>query len=231
MVFDFNSFDYLSFDVYGTLIDWESGIVAALRPILERHGLDWDDDRILDAFAGTESVAQQPPYKSYRDVLTSVLKQIGEYHGFDPEPHDLAAFSGSVPDWPAFPDSAEALQTLAKHFSLAVITNCDDDLFAASNRKLGVEFDVIMTAERAQVYKPDLRPFHLTIERIGGDASRLLHVAQSMFHDHEPAKKLGLTTVWINRRHDKPGLGATPPASAVPDLELPDLASLAAMCG
>lgn len=224
---DLSQFDVLSFDVYGTLIDWETGIVTALRPILDRHGLHWDDNRILDAFAATESVAQQPPYSTYREVLTDVLCQIGDAHDFIPEPEDLAAFSGSVPNWPAFPDSAESLAVLTQHAALAVITNCDDDLFAESNRKLGVEFDFIVTAEQARVYKPDLQPFHLMIERIDGDSRRLLHVAQSMFHDHEPAKKLGLTTVWINRRHGKPGLGATPPASATPDLELPDLRSLA----
>jgi 2-haloacid dehalogenase len=226
---DVSQFDVLSFDVYGTLIDWETGIVTALRPILERYSLHWENDQILDAFAATESIAQQPPYSTYCEVLADVLRQIGEANGFNPEPDDLAAFAGSVPDWPAFSDSAESLAVLKQHASLAVITNCDDDLFAESNRKLGVEFDFIVTAEQARVYKPDLHPFYLMIERIGGDSRRLLHVAQSMFHDHEPAKKLGLTTVWINRRHDKPGLGATPPAQAVPDLELPDLRSLAAL--
>lgn len=226
-----NSFDYMSFDVYGTLIDWETGIVQALRPILASHGFDWKDDQLLDAFAKYETVAQQPPYSAYREVLSDVLEFVGQEHGFRPTTDDLLAFSSSVPDWPAFPDSAESLAILNQHFKLAVITNCDDDLFAESNRKLGVEFDVVVTAEQAGVYKPDLRPFHITIERIGGDSSRLLHVAQSMYHDHEPAKKVGLTTVWIDRRHDKSGLGATPPASATPDLTLPDLRSLAAMCG
>ena len=223
-------FSFLSFDVYGTLIDWETGIVQALRPILEQYGLDWSDNQILDAFAANESIAQQSPYSTYRDVLAEVLERIGAEHNVRPTTDDLLAFSSSVPDWPAFPDSAESLAILKQHFKLAVITNSDDDLFAQSNRKLGVEFDVIVTAEQAGVYKPDLRPFHMTIDRVGGDPSTLLHVAQSMFHDHEPAKKLGLTTVWINRRHDKPGLGATPPATATPDLELPNLRSLAAMC-
>jgi 2-haloacid dehalogenase len=228
-VINLQAFSYLSFDVYGTLIDWETGIVQALRPILERHGLDWTDNQILDAFAANESIAQQPPYSTYREVLTEVLERIGREHAFHPSEGDSRLFSGSVAEWPAFPDSAEALQALKRHFKLAVITNCDDDLFAESNKKLGVEIDVVVTAEQAGAYKPDLRPFHLTIDRIGGDTSRLLHVAQSMFHDHAPAKKLGLTTVWINRRHDKPGLGATPPADATPDLELPDLQSLAAL--
>lgn len=226
-----DQFDYLSFDVYGTLIDWETGIVEALRPILIRHELEWSDNQILDAFAANESVAQQSPYSTYREVLTEVLQRIGAANGFIPTPDDLQAFSSSVPNWPAFPDSAESLAILKQHFRLAVITNCDDDLFAESNRKLGVQFDVIVTAEQAGVYKPDLQPFHMTIERIGGDPGRLLHVAQSMFHDHEPAKKLGLASVWINRRHGKRGGGATPPAQATPDLELPDLRSLAALCG
>jgi 2-haloacid dehalogenase len=227
---DIKQFDFMSFDVYGTLIDWETGIVQALRPILQSHGLEWSNDEILDAFAANESIAQQPPYARYRDVLTEVLERIGADNNFRPTTDDLLAFSSSVPDWPAFPDSPESLAILKQHFKLAVITNCDDDLFAESRKKLGVEFDIVVTAEQAGMYKPGLRPFHMTIERIGGNTDRLLHVAQSMFHDHEPGKRLGLTTVWINRRHDKPGLGATPPASATPDLELPDLHSLAALC-
>jgi 2-haloacid dehalogenase len=226
-----DQFEFLSFDVYGTLIDWETGIVTALRPILQRHGRDWSDNEILDAFAVNESIAQQPPYSTYREVLTEVLERTGQEHGFEPTGEDLEAFASSVPAWPAFPDSVEALAELKRHFRLAVITNCDDDLFAESNKKLGVEFDVVVTAEQAGVYKPDLKPFRMTVERIGGDQSKLLHVAQSLFHDHEPAKKLGLTSVWINRRHGKSGGGATPPAHAKPDLELPDLRSLAAMCG
>lgn len=221
------TFEYMSFDVYGTLIDWETGIVQSLRPILRDNGLDWSDNEILDAFAANESIAQEAPYSTYRDVLSTVLERIAEQHGIRPTTDELEAFANSVPDWPAFDDSAGALAVLRQYFKLAVITNCDDDLFAESARKLGVDFDVTVTAEQARVYKPDLRPFETAIERIGGDAERLVHVAQSMFHDLEPAKKLGLTTIWINRRHDKPGLGATPPAEAVPDLELPDLRSLA----
>jgi 2-haloacid dehalogenase len=223
------SFEYMSFDVYGTLIDWETGIVQALRPVLVKHGFEWSDDQILDGFARYETIAQQPPYSKYPEVLSEVLQRIGSEHGFAPDGEDLAAFAGSVPDWPAFPDSAESLATLKEHVRLAVVTNCDDDLFAASNAKLGVEFDVVVTAEQAGMYKPALKPFHLLFERIGGSTDRLLHVAQSMYHDHEPAKKLGLTTVWINRRKGKDGLGATPPANAQPDLELPDLRSLADM--
>jgi 2-haloacid dehalogenase len=227
---EFSRFTHMSFDVYGTLIDWESGIVQALRPILESHGFQWNHDTILDAFAKYETLAQQPPYSTYRDVLAEVLHRIGDEHGFRPTTDDLLAFSSSVPDWPAFADSAESLAELKKHFKLAVITNCDDSLFEESNRNLGVVFDIIVTAEQAREYKPGLKPFHLTLEQVGEDPGNLIHVAQSMYHDHAPAKSLGLTTVWINRRHDKPGLGATPPATATPDLELPDLRSLVSLC-
>lgn len=225
---NFHSFNYMSFDVHGTLIDWETGIVQSLRPILRNHNLEWSDNQILEAFARNESIVQQPPYLTYRAVLSGVLERIGEQNDFHPTPDDLQSFSSSVPDWPAFPDSAESLRLLKERYRLGVITNCDDDLFAASNQKLGVEFDFIVTAEQARAYKPNRRPFELAFERIGGDRTKLLHVAQSMFHDHEPAKSLGLTTVWINRRHGKPGLGATPAASALPDLEVPDLRQLVA---
>jgi 2-haloacid dehalogenase len=131
-------------------------------------------------------------------------------------------------DWPAFPDSAAALATLRRRFALAVITNCDDDLFAASNRRLGVDFDIVVTAQQVGSYKPSVRNFEVAFERIDRPRDRILHVAQSLFHDHVPAKALGLTTCWINRRHDRPGGGATPPAEAAPDLEFPSMAAFAA---
>ena len=137
-------------------------------------------------------------------------------------------FGGSVVDWPAFPDSAAALARLQTRYRLGVITNCDDDLFAASNRRLVVDFDWVITAEQAQGYKPRRANFELAFERVDVLHERILHVAQSLFHDHVPAKALGMTTVWINRRHDRAGSGATPPADAIPDLVFQDMASFAA---
>src|SRR4029079_17773806 len=122
-----------------------------------------------------------------------------------------------------------ALQRLQTRFGLGVITNCDDDLFAASNERLGVTFDWVVTAQQAKRYKPNPRGFELAFERIGLPTTRILHVAQSLFHDHVPAKRLGLSTVWVNRRGDRPGSGATPPAEATPDVEAPDMATLAAL--
>ena len=132
--------------------------------------------------------------------------------GWKPTAAELATFGGSVVDWPAFPDSAEALARLHGRFRLAVITNCDDDLFAASNRRLGVTFDHVITAQQVGSYKPSHRNFEVAFERIGVPRQRILHVAQSLFHDHVPAKELGMTTAWIDRRHGRAGSGATPPA-------------------
>jgi 2-haloacid dehalogenase len=227
-VIDFSHYDTLSFDCYGTLIDWETGIVEAVRPVLAARDVTMLDEQILESFATHETdVQQSTPFRSYREVLATVLERICEPHAFKPSDAELAEFSESVAHWPAFPDSAQALARLKQHFSLAVITNCDDDLFAQSNRKLGVEFDWIITAQQAEAYKPAPGPFHLAFERIETPTERLLHVAQSLFHDHAPGKAAGLTTVWINRRAGRSGIGATPPADVTPDLELPDLQSLA----
>jgi 2-haloacid dehalogenase len=136
-------------------------------------------------------------------------------------------FGASVGDWPAFPDSADALTRLKQRYRLGVITNCDDDLFARSNRRLGVTFDWVITAQQVGSYKPNPRNFEVAFQRMGVPRDRILHVAQSLFHDHVPAKRLGLTTAWINRRHDRSGSGATPPAEAKPDLETPDMATFA----
>ena len=184
---------------------------------------------MLSRFARHEAKAEAGPYMIYRDVLASALSGVAEELGFEPSPAELAAFGGSVADWPAFPDSAAALQRLKRRYRLGVITNCDDDLFAASNAKLGVEFDWVVTAQQAGAYKPSHRNFECAFETIDAPRERILHVAQSLFHDHVPAKELGLSSVWIDRRRGADGFGATPPASAEPDLAVPDLAALAAV--
>jgi 2-haloacid dehalogenase len=188
-----------------------------------------DDEELLARHAGHEASIEAGPYLRYREVLARGLAGLCAELDIRPDPDELAAFGGSVADWPAFPDSTEALARLHERFELAVITNCDDDLFAASNRRLGVDFDFVITAQQAGGYKPSHRNFELAFERIGRPRDRILHVAQSLFHDHVPAKALGLTTAWINRRHDRPGSGATPPAEATPDLVAPDMATFAAL--
>ena len=228
---DFDAFDVLTFDCYGTLIDWEAGILAALRAPMAAHAITAGDDQLLEAFARHEAAAEAGPYRRYREVLGSVLTamiaELGEGTGAVATPEEVVVFGGSVADWPAFPDSSAALARLHERFKLGVITNCDDDLFAASEARLGTTFDWVVTAEQATRYKPNPRGFELMFERVGLPPARILHVAQSLFHDHVTAKRLGLSTVWVDRRWDRPGSGATPPAEAIPDLRVPDMATLA----
>jgi len=224
---DFRSFDALTFDCYGTLIDWETGILAALRP----HASGVADEPLLEAFARHEAALEAGPYLRYAEVLAGCLRGLGEELGFTASEAEQAAFGRSVADWPAFPDSRAALARLKERFKLGVITNCDDDLFAASNARLGVEFDWVITAEQARGYKPRTENFEFAFERIDVPRERILHVAQSLFHDHVPAKALGMTSVWIDRRQGRAGGGATPPADARPDLTTPDLKTFADLVG
>ena len=224
---DFGAFDALTFDCYGTLIDWETGLVDASRPILAAHGARIDDDELLEAFARHTSTLEAGPYLSYREILARALVELAAGLEFEPAADEVTAFSGSVGDWPAFDDSPQALADLKARFRLGVITNCDDDLFALSNRRLVVDFEWVVTAEQAGAYKPDTRGFELAFERIAVPRKRVLHVAQSLYHDHVPAKALGLTTVWVDRPHAHGGLGATPPAQAAPDFTVPDMRTLA----
>jgi len=224
---DFARVEALTFDCYGTLIDWEAGILAGLRRVLDPHGVAATDDELLEAYAQAEADLEAGPYRRYREVLGEGLRRVARGHGVEATAEEMNAFGGSVGEWPAFPDSAAALGRLAKRFRLGVITNCDDDLFALSNRRLGVAFDWIVTAEQVGAYKPDPRNFEIALERIDVPRERILHVAQSLFHDHVPAQRLGLATAWIDRRRDRPGFGATPPVEAAPDLVVPDMATFA----
>jgi 2-haloacid dehalogenase len=214
---DFADFEALTFDCYGTLIDWERGILDALGKV------DADPEDMLTDYATLEAELEAGEYLPYREIVALCFDGLTANFPIDPERRE--AFADAVGDWPAFADSAAALARLKQRFRLGVITNCDDDLFARSNAKLGVEFDWVVTAQQVGSYKPDPRNFELAFERIGVPRERILHVAQSRFHDHVPAKALGMTTVWIDRRGDKAGSGATPPAEAQPDARFPDMAS------
>lgn len=228
---NFDNYEVLTFDCYGTLIDWETGIWDALGPILANHRSVTKSEEALGLFAEFESQAESGEYREYKEVLRAVLAGIGTRLGFTPTATELEHFSASVQDWPAFPDSPRALQALATKYKLAVISNIDDDLFAFSARRLQVQFDFVITAQQARSYKPSLNNFRLAFGRIGQSPDKILHVAQSLFHDVAPAKELGLATVWVNRRKAKAGFGATPPAAATPDLEVPDLQTLAQTMG
>ncbi len=225
----FEDFEVLTFDCYGTLIDWEAGIWAALRPVLSNHHIQMAVEKALELYGELETEAERGEYHEYRAVLQMVLEGFGKRLGFSPTETELEGFSGSVENWPAFPDSARALIALKGMYKLAILSNIDDDLFAFSARRLQVPFDWVITAQQARSYKPSLNNFHLALERIGLPRHKILHVAQSLFHDIVPAKQLGLATVWVNRRQDKEGFGATPPAQIEPNLEVPDLETLAKM--
>jgi 2-haloacid dehalogenase len=226
---DFAGTQVLTFDCYGTLIDWETGILSALRPVVDAHGVDVSDRSLLELFGQLESTAESADYRPYREILTEVMIGMGKTFKFEPTPTQLTCLATSVGEWPAFPDTSKALQALKRRFKLGIISNIDDDLFAASNLHLGVAFDWVITAQQVRSYKPSTHNFRIALDRIGLPQERVVHVAQSLFHDHVPAKSLGLQTVWVNRRAGKLGPGATPPANAQPDLEVPDLQTLASL--
>jgi 2-haloacid dehalogenase len=225
-VIPYGEFDVLTFDCYGTLIDWEAGIAAAARMQLGDAVAGVSDEQIVSAFAEVEHEAEVP-YKSYREVLALSLRGIGERLDVPVSDAQARGFGSSVGQWPAFPDSAAALGRLQERFRLAVITNCDDDLFAQSERRLGVQFDEVITAQQAGSYKPDHANFELAFERIDEPRERILHVAQSLFHDHVPAKALGMTSVWIDRRQGRGG-GASRDVEAHPDATFPSMQAFAA---
>ena len=226
-----HDFTALTFDCYGTLIDWESGILAAFGPWRKRMGVAADDNRLLELFAEAESRIQaEQPAILYPEALALGLQRIGEKLNSPATAEETRAFGQSVKDWPAFPDSAEALAYLKQHYKLVVLSNIDRASFAHSNKKLGVTFDAVVTAQDVGSYKPALRHFEVgleTLAKMGVPKDKILHTAQSLFHDHVPGKKIGLTTMWINRRAGKSGGGATMPVGAVsPDWEVPSMAAL-----
>jgi len=226
-----HDFDALTFDCYGTLIDWEQGILTELRPWASKAGIS--DDAILETFGAEESRCEAAtPDKPYPGILADVYRALGQRWGLPVSEVAPIAFGGSVGRWPAFPDSPDALAALQQRYKLVILSNVDQASFRRSNAKLGVDFDLILTAQDIGSYKPNPRNFAYALTalaEIGIARERVLHVAQSLFHDIVPAKAAGLKTVWINRRRGKAGGGATPPASgdASPDLEVGSLAELA----
>ena len=224
-------FTHLTFDCYGTIIDWEAGILGAVGPVLDRHDTAIDEAEILRLYARFEAAQEAGPYKPYRQVLRGVMESFGSELGFSPSEADLEALPESVVCWPPFPDSVEALQRLQVGYELVILSNIDDDLFAQTEALLGIDFDEVITAQQVGSYKPSHENFRFALERLQVSEKQVLHVAQSLYHDHEPAKQLGFTTVWINRPSRCPGVGVAPPTQASPDMELPDLESLVELVG
>ena len=226
-----------SFDCYGTLVDWESGLLAVLRPWARSRNVPLDDESLLEAYGRHEEAAERGhPSELYPLILARTFRALGAEVGGDVTDADAERLARSVPDWPAFPDSHEALVAVGRRARLIVLSNVDRDSFAGSARRLGVTFTSVLTAQDIGSYKPSPRNFTALLaeaRRLGVQEGRLVHVAQSLFHDHVPAQAAGLRTVWINRRHGRPGGGATRmPATAVrPDWEFDSMAALAAAVG
>jgi 2-haloacid dehalogenase len=215
---DLARYEALSFDCYGTLIDWEAGIAAVLCPWAAEQGLDSSPDTLLAAYGQHEAALErEQPTALYPEILAAAFRRLGATLG-RPVSHSWAERLGtSVPDWPAFPDSADALVRLAHRYRLIVLSNIHHDGFAGSNKRLQGEFSAVITAEDVGSYKPHeghFRALDSTLAELGVGRAALLHVAQSLFHDHVPAQREGLASVWINRRHDRPGWGATPEPTA-----------------
>src|SRR5580698_7459620 len=230
---NFSRFSTVSFDCYGTLIDWESGILPTLRSVLVNHGQTLADAAILELYGEFEAEAESGPYQSYRDVLQSVVRAFAGRLKFQASSAEICSLHESIRAWPPFPDTIAALRELQKRYKLVVISNIDDDLFAETRNHLNVEFEAVITAQQARSYKPSINNFQLALRRLALSSDRLLHAAQSVYHDVVPARSLGIATVWVNRKSARPGIGAVrAPAGLAsekrPDLEVPDLASLAA---
>ena len=227
-----SDFRVLTFDCYGTLIDWESGIVAALRPLMAKSKARLDRDVALASFGRHEAAHQhETPGMRYSDLLAEVHRRLAEEWGVAATDEEHRTFGRSVPDWPAFADSAEALASLKRHYKLVILSNVDRASFSGSNARLGVAFDAIYTAEDIGSYKPDRRNFAYMLDALGERGfgrEDILHTAQSLFHDHVPAKEFGLATAWIDRRHGQAGWGATPPAEGARyDFHFASLAEMA----
>lgn len=225
---DFSRFEILTFDCYGTLINWEAGMLPVLHRILTSHAKTLDDATLLKLYGDFEQQAEAR-YQPYREVLASVVRHFGNEFGFTPAAAEVQSLAASLPTWKPWPDTVGALRRLETRFRLAILSNIDDDLFAATRPQLGVQFDEVITAQQAQAYKPSMRIFELALSRIDAPAHRILHVGQSIFHDVVPAQALGLATVWVNRPSARPGVGAVKAATAQPDLTVSSLGELAEM--
>ena len=221
----FPTIQAITFDCYGTLIDWESGILSVLRPLLFEHGKPASDQEILALFAELEPEIQSAEYRPYRFVVQEVLREVGQRLRFSVSTDECRRLAKSLKSWVPFPDTIAALHALKSKYRLGVISNIDDDLFSETARHLHVAFDWVITAEQARAYKPARAIFQLALKKIGLPPAKVLHAGQSVFHDVIPAKQMGMCSVLVTRR----GPGAVKRASAQPDLEVPDLKTLADM--
>ena len=223
---DFSHFDWLSFDCYGTLIDWESGILGYLRPLLQSRSCYSSDDEILNLYSEFEPRAQSGDYRPYREVLGGVVRDFARELHFDVTGAEAAGLANSIRDWQPFADTVPGLRRLHSRYKLAILSNIDDDLFAYSAQTLEVPFDCVITAQQVGSYKPSLRNFEELLRGVAVSRHQLLHVAESLYHDVGAARSLGIATVWVNRRQGRPA-AATKLVAEQPDIEVATVGKLA----
>lgn len=230
---DLSSIRAITFDCYGTLIDWEAGILRALRPLLGVHGVTAPDADILALYASLEAPLEQGEYRPYREVLEGVVRGFAAHYAFRVEDRELDRLADSVRRWEAFPDTVPSLQRLAESFQIVICSNIDDDLFEHTRPRLGIEPDRVVTAQYCRSYKPDPRHFRVAHALLGLEPREVLHAAQSRYHDIAPARALGIPTAWINRPSARRATGATPPPppDSEPDLVTENLTQLCALMG
>lgn len=226
---DFSSIRLITFDCYGTLIDWETGMLAGLRPLFARNGRSVNDSELLAQYGEVEAEIEAGGYLPYRQVLAGTVQEMGRRAGIAISDDVGARFAQSLTDWEPFPDTVTGLQELAKRFKLGIISNVDDDLFAVTREKLKAHFAVVVTAQQVQSYKPALRNFEEAVRRSGLKKEEILHAAQSVYHDVVPSNSLGIKNVWVNRPSRRPGSGAAKPALATPTAEVSSLAELVSL--
>jgi 2-haloacid dehalogenase len=226
----FESIRLITFDCYGTLIDWESGMLAALRPILAHDGRNVSELQILELYGEIEAEFEAGPYLPYRQVLAQAAQEMGRRLGIEVTAEEGSAFAESLTRWKPFNDTVPALQSLARRFRLGIISNVDDDLFAETCKNFApVTFDFVVTAQQMQSYKPAQKNFEEAIRRSGLSKDQILHAGQSLYHDIAPANALGIRNVWVNRPSIRPGSGAAKPGTAKPTYEVSTLAELSAL--
>jgi 2-haloacid dehalogenase len=219
----------ITFDCYGTLIDWESGMLAAMRPLFRRNGLEISDAQILEAYGEAEVALESGSYLAYREVLSRSLQEAGSRLGVKISGDEGREFAESLTRWEPFPDTVAGLEELSRRFRLGIISNVDDDLFAVTRQKLNAPFDVVVTAQQVKSYKPSHKNFQEALRRSGLKKEEMLHAGQSAYHDIVPANALGIRNVWVNRPSIRPGSGATKPAVAQPTAEVSSLSELVAL--
>ena len=229
MPLDASSIRLITFDCYGTLIDWETGMLTAMRPLFCRDRGEITDVQLLEAYGEAEVELESGPYLVYREVLSRSLQEVGRRLGVAISSEEGREFAESLTRWEPFADTVSSLQELSRRFRLGIISNVDDDLFAVTRQKLGAPFDVVVTAQQVRSYKPSFRNFEEMFERSGLKKEEILHAGQSVYHDIIPANALGIKNVWVNRPSKRPGSGATRPAAARPTAEVSSLVELVAL--